>query len=163
MKIKERYFAKQKVVKALREELSKASPSFAKLLGDKAKVEVAKTEEGITLFLINGEPKIFEVEGRYFPTLKGALEVGVDRLYVVVDAGAVPYVVNGADIMRPGVVEYDTEIEAGDLVVVLEERHRKPIAIGKALWSGEEFREREKGKCVKNLHHVGDKIWKLEI
>lgn len=163
MKVKERYFAKQKLVKVLREELSRVSPAFATLLNGGARVEVAKTEEGVTLFLINGEPKIFEVEGRYFPTLKGVLDIEVDRRYVVVDSGAVPHVVNGADIMRPGVVEYDPEIEAGDLVVVLEERHRKPIAIGRALWSGSELGERERGKCIENLHHVGDKIWRLKI
>ncbi len=163
MKVKERYFAKQKLVRALRKELSRVSPAFATLLDGKARVEVAKTEEGVTLFLINGEPKIFEVEGKYFPTLRGALDIAVDRRYVVVDAGAVPHVVNGADIMRPGVVEYDPEIKEGDLVVVLEERHRKPIAIGRALLAGEEFGEREKGKCIKNLHHVGDRIWRLKI
>ena len=160
MKIKERYFAKQKLVKTIREGLTRASPAFAELLSD-ARVEIAKTEEGITLFLINGEPMIFEIEGRYFPTLKGLLEVAVDRLYVVVDAGAVPFIINGADIMRPGIVEYDPGIKRGDLVVVLEERHRRPVAVGKALCSGEELAEMEKGKCIKNLHYVGDRIWRL--
>lgn len=163
MKIKERYFAKKKLVKALKEQLYNASPAFAALLDGSSRVEVAKTEEGVTLFLINGEPKVFEVEGEYFPTLKGVLEAGVDRRYVVVDSGAVPHVINGADIMRPGVVDFDPEIEPGMLIVVLEERHRKPIAIGRALWSGREFQEKDRGKCVKNIHHVGDRIWKLKI
>ena len=163
MKIKERYFARKGMVKEIRDELSRISPAFSQLIDGKARMEVARTEEGVDIILVNGEPLIFQVRGRYFPTVRGALRLKPDRRYVVVDMGAVPYVVNGADIMRPGVVAYDEKIEKGDLVVVLEEKHNKAIAIGEALWSGEEFGKREKGKCVKNLHHVGDRIWKLEM
>ena len=70
-------------------------------------------------------------------------------------------IVSGADVMRPGIVEFDENIKKGDVVIVKEEGYGKPIAIGKALWDGEEFKTKEKGKCVKNLHYIGDKIWKL--
>jgi PUA domain protein len=66
--------------------------------------------------------------------------------------------VNGADIMSPGIVFADPEIVAGDLVVVAEEKHRKPLAIGRALIPGTEMKG--EGKAVKSLHHVGDQIWK---
>ena len=65
---------------------------------------------------------------------------------------------NGADIMKPGIVSADPEIAVGDLVVIVEERHNKPLAIGRALVAGTEMKG--EGKAVKSLHHVGDAIWK---
>ena len=88
----------------------------------------------------------------------GAIELMPAKRLVVVDAGAVRFVVNGADIMKPGIVSADPEIAAGDLVVIVEERHKKPLAIGRALIPGPEMKG--EGKAVKSLHHVGDQIWK---
>lgn len=77
---------------------------------------------------------------------------------MVVDAGAVPFIANGADVMGPGIVYADPDIMAGDLVVILEERHKKPLAVGRALRSGQEMKG--EGKAVKSIHHVGDRLWK---
>lgn len=88
----------------------------------------------------------------------GAIELMPGKRRVIVDAGAVRFVVNGADIMKPGIVSADPEIAAGDLVVIAEERHKKPLAIGRALVAGTEMKG--EGKAVKSLHHVGDLIWK---
>jgi PUA domain protein len=40
----------------------------------------------------------------------------------------------------------------------VEERYKKPLAIGRALVTGLEMKG--EGKAVKSLHHVGDLIWK---
>jgi PUA domain protein len=88
----------------------------------------------------------------------GAIEFTPIKRRVIVDAGAVRFVVNGADIMKPGIVYADPEIVAGDLVVIVEERYKKPLAIGRALMAGLEMKG--EGKAVKSLHHVGDLIWK---
>ena len=88
----------------------------------------------------------------------GAIELAPSKRLVVVDAGAVRFVVNGADIMKPGIVSADPEIAVGDLVIVMEERHKKPLAVGRALVAGCEMKG--EGKAVKSLHHVGDIIWK---
>lgn len=42
--------------------------------------------------------------------------------------------------------------------MIIEERHKKPLAIGRALVAGTEMRG--EGKAVKSLHHVGDQIWR---
>ena len=81
---------------------------------------------------------------------------------VVVDMGAVPHVVKGADIMRPGVVEIP-EADKGSLVVVVDERNRKPLVVAKLLLSGAEARTTNEGKACENLHFVGDKLWKEYI
>ena len=80
----------------------------------------------------------------------------------MVESGAVPYVVNGADVMRPGIVSVSDDIKAGSPAQVVEERHGKPIAICIPLYDAAELRSKTTGKMCRNIHHVGDEIWALE-
>ena len=45
------------------------------------------------------------------------------------------------------------------IISVVDENHGKPLAVGIALFAGEEIRNMASGKVIKNLHYVGDKIW----
>lgn len=114
------------------------------------------------VILIDGKLLLFSTDGEYFPTVRGALELGLAKHIVIVDAGAVRFVVNGADIMCPGIVSADREIKEGDLVIIKEETHEKPLAIGRALIPGENM-VGESGKAIKSLHYVGDKLWNIDI
>jgi len=134
--------------------------------------EISKLEKSVfekitigeyTIILVDGKPLFIELEGAIYPTVKGALELKLKKRQVVVDKGAIRFVYNGADIMSPGVVEADPEINEGELVIVVEEIHRKPLAVGKALMDGASMVEATSGKAVKSIIHVGDKIWNLEI
>ncbi|MCD6492629.1 MAG: pseudouridine synthase, partial [Archaeoglobaceae archaeon] len=78
---------------------------------------------------------------------------------VVVDEGALKFIMNGADIMKPGIVYADENIKKGDFVYVAVEGKETPIAVGIALTNGKEMTD-GKGKAVKNIHHLKDKIWK---
>jgi PUA domain protein len=121
-------------------------------------MEQAETDEGVDLIYVNGKPYFMLIEGQPFFTVLGAIELSPNKKLVVVDSGAVKFITNGADVMSPGIVEADPSIEEGDMVVVVEEKHRKPLAIGRALLPGTEMKGA--GKAVKSLHHVGDQIWK---
>lgn len=77
---------------------------------------------------------------------------------VVVDAGAIKFVCNGANIMRPGIKKF-TEFQKDQIVCVTEETHNKFLAIGKTLVSSEEMTNMTKGEAVKNLHYISDKHW----
>jgi PUA-domain protein len=112
---------------------------------------------------VDGKPLLFEIEGQLFPTVRGALEMELNKRIVTVDKGAIRFVSNGADIMAPGIVEADSEIKAGDLVIIVEEAHRKPLAIGKALMNGSQMVEADSGKAIKSITHVGDKLWNMEF
>jgi len=124
----------------------------------KASLERAVSDEGLDLIFVNGRPLMMIVDDEPFFTVLGAIDLEPSKRLVVVDSGAVRFVVNGADIMKPGIVSADPEIAPGDLVVIVEERHKKPLAIGRALVAGTEMKG--EGKAVKSLHHVGDLIWK---
>ena len=121
-------------------------------------LEMAVSDEGVDLIFIDSRPMLMIVEDQPFFTVLGAIELSPHKRLVVVDSGAVRFVVNGADVMKPGIVSADPEIAVGDLVVIVEERHNKPLAIGRALVAGTEMKG--EGKAVKSLHHVGDAIWK---
>ncbi len=112
------------------------------------------------IILVDGEPLVFMPDNEPFLTVKGALSITPARRVVVVDAGATRFVVNGADVMRPGIVQADPAIEEGDLVIVVEELHKKALAIGRALVSGDDM-VGESGKVVKSIHYVGDQLWNI--
>jgi PUA domain protein len=156
MKIKSRHHLKgsdaRKVIASIEPFLD--DPSSLR----KASLEMAVSDEGVDLIFVDGQPLMMIVEGEPFFTVLGAIELTPIKRRVIVDAGAVRFVVNGADIMKPGIVSADPEIAAGDLVVIVEVRHKKPLAIGRALVTGLEMKG--EGKAVKSLHHVGDLIWK---
>lgn len=124
----------------------------------KASLEQAITDEGVDLIFVDGKPLIMIIDGEPFFTVLGAIELKPNKKLVVVDSGAVRFIVNGADVMNPGIVSADPKIAPGDLVVVVEERHKKPLAIGRAMIPGTEMKG--EGKAIKSLHHVGDQVWK---
>ena len=135
---------------------------FSCIVGEKSKVEILESDP-YDIILIDGQPLIMMIDGIPFPTLKGALKLDVNKQYVVVDMGAVKFVAKGADIMSPGITEADPEVKKGDLVVIVDEKHKKPLATGMALISGSEMVENSQGKAVKTIHYIGDKVWNLTI
>jgi PUA domain protein len=79
--------------------------------------------------------------------------------YVKIDQGALPRILNGADVMAPGIVE-TSDFKINDLVGVREFERSLYIAVGKALMSSEEIRLLRRGKAVKTIHYAGDIIWR---
>ena len=158
MKIKSRNVLRKTYEKALIHDISEA-------FGDATAFANRKLEEVVTdeqeFIFVDGEPLLFKIEGKIFPTVKGALKLNPERRRVVVDPGAVKFVINGADVMGPGIVEADPQIKDGDLVIVVEKAHGKALAIGRALMAGNEMAGK-KGKAIKSIHYVGDELWKLE-
>ncbi|MDD1721241.1 MAG: RNA-binding protein [Euryarchaeota archaeon] len=125
-------------------------------------LEVIETPR-YSLIALNGTPVAMYVDGKPFFTVRGALELKPRKHLVTVDMGAVKFIRNGADVMSPGIVAADESIEPGDPVIVVEERHKKPLGVGTALMNGTEMTRSTKGKAIKMVHHVGDAIWDLAL
>ena len=113
------------------------------------------------LIMVNKKPEFFYYEGKIVPTLKLLQDKEVLKK-ITVDMGAVKFVVNGADIMRPGIVEIEDGIEKEGFIVIIYVNNKKPLAVGVALLSSEEMRSSGGGKVIKNIHYVGDDLWKRE-
>ncbi|MCQ2086340.1 MAG: RNA-binding protein [archaeon] len=101
-------------------------------------------------------------EGKPFLTVRGLLKYKPESYAVTVDMGAVPYVVNGADVMGPGIVDADPRIEEGNMVWIRDVRNRAPLAVGIAMRDSSSMISREKGKAIRILHTVSDRLWKLD-
>jgi PUA domain protein len=125
----------------------------------KTKVEVLKVNEK-QLFFIDEKPLVLAVESKLYPTLIFS-EVLVSLPKVIVDMGAVPHVCNGADVMMPGVKRIEGVFKEDSLVLILDEKYGKTIAIGVALINSEEAKNLKKGKFIKNVHYVGDEVWEF--
>ncbi len=110
--------------------------------------------------LVDGDPLVLYLDDEPFVTVRGANQYPPSKRLVTVDAGAIQFVSNGADIMRPGIVEADSGIANGDLVVVDEETHGKVLAIGRARVAGDEMVGNE-GRVVDTIHHVGDELYEF--
>lgn len=158
IKINKRYHLKKKKIKETQEKLK----DYSNLISTDATVEIIKSNLP-DILLINNEPLIMFVGDMPFPTLKGALKADIKSKYVVVDMGAVKFMTKGANVMSPGITDADPSIQEGDLVIIIDENHRKPLAIGRSLISGLEMVKNTEGKAVKTLHYIGDDIWNLEI
>ena len=111
-----------------------------------------------SVVLVDGVPLVTYFDGEPAPTVRGANEHPPTKRLVTVDAGAVSFVSDGADVMRPGIVEADEAIEADDLVVIVEETHGKALAIGRSRVAGEDLLG-DAGKVIDSLHHVGDELF----
>ncbi len=149
---------KSKQVKQILNEVSeKLKVNVEVLFGSKPNVEIVESDAG-SVYLVNDKPLFFNVEKKVVPTL--LFQDFVSRApKIVVDMGAIPYVCNGADVMAPGIVRVEGEFEEGDLVLVVDVKHGKPLAIGESLNDSANVRNAKQGAVVKNVHFVSDKIW----
>jgi PUA domain protein len=155
-----RYFLKARESKEILDKASKRlGIDLEQTLKDKANVEVVRGES-IEIFLINGKPALAQTGENIYPTL--TFKEFLDQApKATVDMGAVPHLCKGADVMAPGIRQFSGEFQKGDLILVIDEKHGKPIALGEALYGTEEARNTKQGAVIKNVHYVGDKTWSL--
>ena len=134
---------------------------WGEVLKGKVRNAMEIRENGIKLYRI-GELIIGEIDEKLYPVIHERNLEALNRLpSMIVDMGAVPHIVNGADVMRPGIKDFRGEFNEGDFVVVRDERNLRPLAVAIALVGLEECRAMKRGKVAKNIHHVNDRIWKL--
>ena len=155
---KRRYPLKAKESKQIVEEASKKLRfDFDTLFGAKANVEVVESDVG-EIYLIEGKPILFKSGDKILPTLLFS-EFIAKAPKIVVDMGAIPYVCKGATVMAPGIVRVEGEFIKGDLVLVVDMKHGKALALGESLLDSETAKQTKKGPVAKTLHYVSDKIW----
>jgi len=157
-KIKNRHPLKRKELKEIRDRIKETfNHDF---FDEKSNVETGEIEQYKLVFLEN-EPVFIYHENNIVFTLKGLDKFRLQEKFVTVDMGAVRFVTSGADVMAPGIVDVDRNIKENQQVWVRDEKHKKPLAVGFALMSGEQMMKEDKGKAVKVVHYVGDRLWNL--
>jgi len=158
--------------KTARDELLESLKKFQNVAPIKSKdLKIAEGDDPTIAVVFDENEKIFlgtkrkhkdEKSGpeTYFPLLKDEW-ILPSRPSITVDSGAVKFVVNGANIMRPGITKIEGEFGPGEIVVVKEEKYGKAIAVGEATLSKTQMEETKKGAVINNLHYAGDKYWEM--
>lgn len=131
------------------------------------KVELPKIKN-LKIYEIDENSQILVGEGitaikrgqSYLPFLS---DVKILQMFpsVTVDMGAVKFMCDGANVMRPGIRSF-TEFEKGSIVCVVEESQKKFLAVGRALVSSQEMAAMSKGVVVENLHYISDRFWEIK-
>lgn len=143
--------------KEINEELTKYSFEISK----KEQVELLE-KDNLKFILINKEPAFFWYAQQWIPTLK-LLQKKELLKKITIDMGAIKFIVNGADVMRPGIVEIEEGIAKDDFIAIIDQNNKKPLAVGIALLNSEEMKAMPKGKAIKTIHYVGDEVWKVDV
>ncbi len=130
------------------------------------KIEIPKTKnlkmhrimDNVQIFTGN-DIMILKIEETYLPFLSqtSLLE---KFPHVLVDMGAVKFMCNGANVMRPGIKSH-SEFDREQVVCVIEESQHKFLAVGKSLVPSSELETMEKGEVIKNMHYISDKYWEI--
>lgn len=154
-----------------KKERRKVVAMIAELMGVSLNAKEVRVEyaegEGRVLYLVDGVPALIGGLDNPLPHLKFVIKHfrEITTPTVTVDAGAVRRILNGADVMAPGIVKVsEREFSAGDVLVITEEKREFPIAVGRALVpKGELLKavEARRGRVIKNLHYIGDRLWRF--
>ncbi len=160
MIIKKRYFLSNKDKKKLIDQLSLTFGDSANQFINKAdKLEYGKAVDGREFIFKDNKIWFFYYEKVLLPTIICLRQIKHSLLRITVDIGAIKFLLNGADVMAPGITFFDKEIKKDDFLVVTEEQKGTIIALGQALVDYSTFAEKRKGKVVKNIHHLKDELW----
>lgn len=73
------------------------------------------------------------------------------------DAGATKFLLNGANLFRPGITKFDT-FEKNEIVQVVNPQGNV-LSIGEVLFSSEEMPD--KGEVLKTVSFLNDEIWSI--
>ena len=140
------------------------SADILRSVSDKWKIELSKNKNLKVHYLDNDAQiiigngfKILKIMNEYFPFLS---ETSLLEKFpnVMVDMGAVKFMCNGANVMRPGIRNY-TEFKKNEIVCVIEESKHKFLAVGIAILDSSELDGMSKVEVIKNIHYISDKYW----
>ncbi|MDA4124279.1 MAG: hypothetical protein OK438_02325 [Thaumarchaeota archaeon] len=124
-----------------------------------AQAQCAEPAEGV-VFVDLDSLTFVQSEASFIPFLGSAAALALFPS-AVVDQGAIKFLLNGADVMRPGIRRLDDWGGVGRAVVVREDKKERAIAVGVSTVTGAEAKAMTKGSCLKNVHQVGDRFWNL--
>lgn len=157
MGLKHRHHLRKSEIQEINEELSEIfGDSVKDILGDNP--EMGDLDDETKVILVDDRPLFFKLDDRFIPVLSNASSLPLK--IITVDMGAIRHIINGADIMKPGIVDVDKSICSGDIVGVEDEKNHKLIAVGEALTDWIDLKG-DSGRAVKNIHYVGDTLWDM--
>jgi malignant T-cell-amplified sequence len=138
------------------------------ILPRKEKAILAKVAGHITVIAnADAAPLFFCMRDTpYFPTLRLLHRYPFLLPVLRVDRGAIKHVMNGADVMVPGLrserAVIEDEVEAGAAVAVFAESKVHAIAVGVCKMSSAQMRINDKGIAIESAHYINDGLWQTK-
>ncbi|MDH5403694.1 MAG: RNA-binding protein [Candidatus Heimdallarchaeota archaeon] len=149
-----------KDVKIILREFEEFIPDLANLLPKKGKTYRYINDKKESAIVVDHKEIMFiELKNQTIPSLRLLKTTKFSFPTVVVDIGAIRFVTNGADIMRPGITQISEEVTEANLVVILEEKNKTPISVGQSKYDAVDLKNMNAGKCIRNLHYLTDEWW----
>lgn len=145
----------KKEIKELNAKLEPFGISFDK----KERIEIVDDK----YYFIDREMALFIYEDNIIPTLKWQLKNGISLPKVTVDMGAIKFITNGSDVMRPGITDIPSDLDKSTIITIVDEQNKRPIVIGELMLSSNEIKETDSGKVIKNIHYIGDDMWNMVL
>ena len=112
------------------------------------------------LYIAGEDLKALKIGKTYVPFLTDTIALGKFPR-IIVDMGAVKFVCNGANVMRPGITKFSGEFKEGDIVCITEESRNTFLAVGLASVPSSEALTMKKGQILENIHYVSDAYWDI--
>jgi PUA domain protein len=128
---------------------------------EKLKNENIFLDEENNIYIYNNIPIAFIRDNNIYPTIFLINECETNMNYIKVNIGAKEKILNGADVFRPGIIEF-SDFKKDEIILIISEDN-KLLAIGRALYDSNDAIKMEKGKIVENIHYYGDKITKYYL
>lgn len=156
--------AQRNVRDKLIEQMPSVEDYMLDLLPKKEKGLSVRCAGSVTLIANQGgEPLFFQFRTNAFmPVLRVLHKYPMLLPIYRVDKGAVRHVINGADIMAPGVRGCDPNVQRDQVVAIFAEGKEHAIAVGVAKMTAAEIGEKKSGIAVENAHYLSDGLWKTE-
>jgi len=156
-----------------------------KLVSSKEKIQKIKISDSHVIFYqkqpstksgsdsegmqMGGNPLVIDIDGRgnLFPTVYALMKIPCMLSSFVIDPRVFQFIEGGADLMLPGVIFPEDNIELppfrkGDKMCIKLLGSMMPVAVGICQVNSSEIQNREKkGKALQVVHFINDYLWKL--
>jgi malignant T-cell-amplified sequence len=148
------------------DEMPRIEPYIDDMLPKKDKAILAKCTGHINVIAdLSATPLFFQIrDAPYLPTLRTLHKYPFLLPILRVDRGAIKHVMNGADVMVPGLRSeraiIEDEVARGTPVAVYAESKEHAIAIGICKMSTDQMRINDKGVAIETIHHLNDGLWR---
>ncbi|MFX1294691.1 MAG: phosphoadenosine phosphosulfate reductase family protein [Promethearchaeota archaeon] len=108
--------------------------------------------DGFVLGNIRFNPLIMQWE--FIPKIEGSRRIAElsSKKWLQIDDGAINNVAKGANVLAPGVIDYDKEFKEGDHLIILTLK-KQAIATGLAKYSANDLEGVKRGIVVKTKNH----------
>ncbi|PAV89589.1 hypothetical protein WR25_18094 [Diploscapter pachys] len=153
--------------KRIIEDYPHLEPYMESLLPKKENIKLIKCRDHLELLADhNGVVQFVKARNtNYLPTLRLLHKYPFVLPQQQVDKGAIKFILNGSQIMCPGLTSPGAKMTAGvpkgAIVAIMAEGKQHALAIGQMLMSTEDVQSVNKGYGIDNIHCLNDGLWRL--